>query len=69
VAEVVEELLREAREVHAIAARHCGAPGQADCGWYHASLPTLRLLGVFDSPGSDDDFLLPVLSLEIQRGA
>jgi SAM-dependent methyltransferase len=69
VPEVREDLLREAREVHAIAARHCAAPGQDDCGWYHASLPTLRLLGVFDSPGSDDDFLLPAFAREIERGA
>jgi SAM-dependent methyltransferase len=68
-AEVVEDLLGEAREVHAIAARHCAAPGQRDCGWYHASLPTLRLLGVFDSPGSDDDFMLPAFEREIARGA
>ena len=67
--EVREDLLREAREVHAIAARHCIAPGRDDCGWYHASLPTLRLLGVFDSPGSDDDFLLPAFAAEIGRGA
>ena len=67
--EVREDLLREAREVHAIAARHCAAPGQEDCGWYHASLPTLRLLGVFDSPGSDDDFLLPAFDAEFARGA
>lgn len=67
--EVREDLLREAREVHAIAARHCAAPGQDDCGWYHASLPTLRLLGVFDSPGSDDDFLLPAIGAEVARGA
>jgi SAM-dependent methyltransferase len=69
VREVREDLLREAREVHAIAARHCAAPGQDDCGWYHASLPTMRLLGVFDSPGSDDDFLLPAFAREIERGA
>jgi len=69
VREVSEDLLREAREVHAIAARHCAAPGQDDCGWYHASLPTLRLLGVFDSPGSDDDFLLPAFDAEMRRGA
>jgi SAM-dependent methyltransferase len=69
VVQVVEDLQREAREVHAIAARHCAAPGQADCGWYHSSLPTLRLLGVFDSPGSDDDFLLPAFEAELQRGA
>jgi hypothetical protein len=58
-AHVVEDLLGEALGVHAIAARHCAASGQRDCGWYHSSLPTLRLLGVFDSPGSDDDFMLP----------
>jgi SAM-dependent methyltransferase len=69
VPEVREDLLREALEVHAIAASHCTAPGQPECGWYHASLPTLRLLGVFDSPGSDDDFLLPAFSAELARGA
>jgi hypothetical protein len=69
VPEVKEDLLREAREVHALAARHCAAPGQPGCGWYHASLPTLRLLGVFDSPGSDDDFLLPAMRAEFGRGA
>jgi hypothetical protein len=69
VPEVREDLLREAREVHAIATRHCAAPGQSDCGWYHASLPTMRLLGVFDSPGCDDDFLLPAFEAEFARGA
>jgi len=69
VPEVHEDLLGEARDVHAIAAVHCAAPGQADCGWYHASLPTLRLLGVFDSPGCDDDFLLPAFEAEFARGA
>jgi len=69
VPEVCEDLQREAREVHAIAARHCHAPGQPECAWYHASWPTLRLLGVFDSPGSDDDFLLPALAAELARGA
>ena len=67
---VREDLLGEAREVHALAAVHCAATSdRPGCAWYHASLPTLRLLGVFDSPGCDDDFLLPALSGELGRGA
>jgi SAM-dependent methyltransferase len=68
--EVRENLVEEAREARALAQLHCGAtPGRPDCGWYHASLPTLRMLGVFDSPGCDDGFLLPAFSAEFARGA
>jgi SAM-dependent methyltransferase len=68
--EVHEDLLAEAREARALAQVHCAAtPGRPDCAWYHASLPTLRMLGVFDSPGCDDGFLLPAFSAEFARGA
>ncbi len=39
------------------------------CDWYHASWQYLRLLGVFESIRSDDDFLLPALRRLIDDGA
>lgn len=42
---------------------HCVQPGTAGegCAWYHGSWQMLRLLGVFHSLRSDDDFFLPAL--------
>jgi SAM-dependent methyltransferase len=44
--------------------RHCvQALGQSQgCAWYHGSWQVLRLLGVFHSIRSDDDFFLPTLN-------
>ncbi|MFO7764363.1 MAG: class I SAM-dependent methyltransferase [Wenzhouxiangellaceae bacterium] len=39
------------------------------CDWYHGSWQYLRLLGVFESIRSDDDFLLPALRRLIEGGA
>lgn len=38
------------------------------CAWYHGSWQVLRLLGVFHSILSDDDFFLPTLEQLINRG-
>lgn len=42
-----------------------GSPG---CAWYHGSWQWLRLLGLFNSLRSDDDFLLPMLQQLIGQG-
>lgn len=39
------------------------------CDWYHSAWQYLRLLGVFESIRSDDDFLLPALRRLIDGGA
>lgn len=67
--QVHEDLLHGARLARALAAIHCRAPGQPRCEWYHASLPTLRLLGTVDSPGCDDGFLVPAMRRELAAGA
>jgi SAM-dependent methyltransferase len=41
----------------------------ATCSWYHGSWQLLRLLGVFNSIRSDDDFFLPALDAAISSGA
>ena len=50
--------------------RHCvQAMGQnKGCAWYHGSWQVLRLLGVFHSIRSDDDFFLPALSRLLADG-
>jgi SAM-dependent methyltransferase len=40
-----------------------------DCAWYHGSWQILRLLGVFNSIKSDDDFFLSQLDAAIAGGA
>ena len=40
-----------------------------NCGWYHGSWQILRLLGVFNSIRSDDDFFLSALDSAIAGGA
>lgn len=51
--------------------RHCRQQSGVDpgCAWYHGAWQTLRLLGVFHSIRSDDDFFLPTLADLIARGA
>ncbi len=39
---------------------HCH-PGQEGCGWYHGAWQTFRLLGLFTTISSDDDFFSRVL--------
>ena len=68
--EVRENLRAAAHQARALAARHCVPDGNGgDCGWYHASWPVLRALGVINSPGSDDDFLLRAIGAELAAGA
>lgn len=67
---VPEDLADAARVAPALAAAHCrtDADGRT-CAWYHGSWPVLRALGVINSPGSDDDFLLRALAQGIAAGA
>jgi len=68
--EVRENVRAAAHRARALAARHCVPDGNGgDCGWYHASWPVLRALGVINSPGSDDDFLLRAIGAELAAGA
>lgn len=68
--DVCENLHAAARQSRALSARYCVATGDgADCGWYHGSWPVLRALGVINSPGSDDDFLLRAIGSELAAGA
>ncbi|NND44143.1 MAG: class I SAM-dependent methyltransferase [Xanthomonadales bacterium] len=50
--------------------QYCVQPGGATeaCAWYHGSWQTLRLLGVFQSIRSDDDFFLPELDCLLGNG-
>jgi SAM-dependent methyltransferase len=68
--EVRENLRAAANQAPALAARHCAhSIGGDNCDWYHASWPVLRALGVINSPGSDDDFLLRAIGSELNTGA
>jgi len=51
--------------------RHCvqAESEKAGCAWYHGSWQVLRLLGVFQSIRSDDDFFIPELERLIANGA
>ncbi len=44
------------------------SPERPGCAWYHGSWQVLRLLGVFHSILSDDDFFLPALKRLIDGG-
>lgn len=46
------------------ARQHCG-----ECEHYHGAWQLLRLLGLFNSMRSDDDFLVPALVAEMRAGA
>lgn len=68
----IDEPLAESAELAlAWSGTHCVQADAADeaCAWYHGSWQTLRLLGVFHSLRSDDDFFLPVLRDLIADGA
>lgn len=66
---VREDLAGAARMAPTTAERNCRDGDGQDCRWYHASWPVLRALGVFNSPGSDDDFLLRAIARELAAGA
>jgi hypothetical protein len=63
-----EPLADSAMLAHEWSQRHCHR-GQNSCDWYHSSWQILRLLGVFTSIRSDDDFIFTELDSALRRGA
>jgi len=68
---MIEPLEQSAKLALDWSAHYCvQADGEeTGCAWYHGSWQVLRLLGVFQSIRSDDDFFLPELERLIEEGA
>ena len=64
-----EPLPRSAPLARRWAMTHCGKRGPHACDWYHGSWQYLRMLGVFESIRSDDDFFMPNLARLLEEGA
>ena len=68
--EFFEPLAESALLAHQWAQSSCCKDGEnAGCAWYHGSWQVLRLLGVFNSIRSDDDFIFRELDAALSHGA